>query len=352
MLDYRPGLVDLPTYDVSEQEWEIKINANECNLNLPPLVEERVMNRLAHVAFNRYPDREMEDLQELIAQSFGLNIENVLVGNGSSEILEKLFFCFGGPGRKIVFPVPSFSMYKIYAKISESEAVPVELEADYTLDAKKFVQAVIGSDAKLAVLCTPNNPTGNAIPLADIEYIAQHIDCAFAVDEAYVEFHGISAAGLLEKYPHMIVARTFSKAYGLASARVGYMLASKEITAMVGKSCMPYHVNTMTLAVAGVVYQMRDEFVPRIQMFVAERKRMLEALQKLPQLTAYPSETNFILLRYEKATQLNAYLETSKIGVRSFGNAPRLENCLRITVGTREENDAWFKALRSFVERS
>ncbi|MGL5271394.1 MAG: histidinol-phosphate transaminase [Selenomonadaceae bacterium] len=347
---YREGLAQLPIYDVTECDWNIKVNANECNLNLPPAVEDRVMGRLSRVAFNRYPNTEAEDLKEQIAENFGLQTKNVLLGNGSSEILEKIFQAFGGPGRKIVYPQPSFSMYKIYAKLSEAEGIPVELEADYSLDAEKFVQAVKDSEASLAVLCTPNNPTGNAVPLAAIEYIAENIDCVFVVDEAYVEFHGLSAAGsLLKKYPNMIVARTFSKAYGLAAARVGYMLAEEKLTAMIGRVFMPYSVNVLSLVTADIVYQMRHEYVPRIQMMVAERKRMAAQLETLAGFTVYPSETNFLLVKYERAAELNAYLENIGIGLRSFGDAPRLENCLRISMGTREENDAWFKAIQDFL---
>jgi len=347
---YRDGLAQLPVYDVVERDWNIKVNANECNLNLPPAVEDRVMGRLSRVAFNRYPNTEAEDLKEQIAENFGLQTQNVLLGNGSSEILEKIFQAFGGPGRKIVYPQPSFSMYQIYAKLSEAEGIPVELEADYSLDAEKFVQAVKDSEASLAVLCTPNNPTGNAVPLAAIEYIAENIDCVFVVDEAYVEFHGLSATGsLLKKYPNMIVARTFSKAYGLAAARVGYMLAEEKLTAMIGRVFMPYSVNVLSLVTADIVYQMRHEYVPRIQMLVAERKRMAAQLETLAGFTVYPSETNFLLVKYERAAELNAYLENIGIGVRSFGDAPRLENCLRISMGTREENDAWFKAIQDFL---
>ena len=351
MLKYREGLADLPTYDTTEEDWNIKINANECNMNLPPIVEDRVMGRLSRLEFNRYPNTEMNDLKEQIAANFGLQTENILIGNGSSEILEKLFFAFGGKNRKIVYPQPSFSMYGIYAKYSESIGVPVELEADYSLDAEKFITAVKSSEASLAVICTPNNPTGNVVPLGTIEYIAQNITCPFVIDEAYVEFYGESAAGVLFKYPQLIVARTFSKAYGLAAARIGYMLATKEITAMIDKACMPYHVNVLSLVTADIVYQMRHEFVPRIQMFIAERKRMIKQLETLPTLTVYPSETNFILIKYDKAVELNVYLENIGIGVRSFGNAPRLTNCLRITIGRREENDVWFKALKDFTER-
>ena len=350
MLKYRTGLAKMPSYDVVERYWNIKVNANECNMNLPPMVEERVMGRLSRVAFNRYPNTELEDLQEQIADNFSLQKENVLIANGSSEILEKLFYCFGGRTRKIVYPQPSFSMYAIYAKAAEATGVPVDLEDDYTLDVEKFVDAVIESKASLAVVCNPNNPTGTVMSVADIEYIAQNIPCAFVVDEAYIEFHGQSAMSILNKYPNLIVARTFSKAYGLASARVGYMLAAADIIEMIGKACMPYHVNVLSLVTADIVYQMRHEYVPRIQMMVAERKRMSEALKTLPGFTVYPSATNFVLVKYGQASELNAHLEASGIGVRSFGSAPRLENCLRISMGTREENDAWFQAIKNFAE--
>lgn len=126
-LKYRTGLKDMPSYDVVERDWNIKVNANESNMNLPPMIEERLMGRLSTVAFNRYPNEQVETLAEQIADNFRLAKENILIANGSSEILEKLFFAFGGRGRKIVYPQPSFSMYKIYAKFSASTGVPVDL---------------------------------------------------------------------------------------------------------------------------------------------------------------------------------------------------------------------------------
>ena len=349
-LKYRTGLKDMPSYDVVERDWNIKVNANESNLNMPSMVEERLMARLSSVAFNRYPNEQVETLAQQIAVNFNLSKENVLIANGSSEILEKLFFAFGGRGRKIVYPQPSFSMYKIYAKFSASTGVPVDLKEDYTFDAAAFVDAVKENRASLAVICSPNNPTGTKIPLADIEYVAKNIECAFVIDEAYVEFDGGTAVGLMKEYPHMMVARTFSKAYGLASARVGYLLADKKIIEMVSKACMPYHVNVLSAVTADIVYQMRDEYVPRIQMSIAERKRMSELLKQIDGMEVYPSVTNFILVKHPKAVAINEYLESIGIGVRSFGNAPRLTNCLRISMGTREENDTWYKAIKDFVE--
>lgn len=350
-LRYRSKLGDMPSYDVVEREWKVKVNANECGMNLPPMVEDRVMGRLSRVAFNRYANEDLEQLMESIADNYGLQKENVLIGNGSSEIIEKLFFAFGGRNLTVVYPQPSFSMYHIYAKAAEARSVVVDLnKEDYSLNVREFIQKVNDSKASLAVVCNPNNPTGNALPLDDIENIAQHTSCALLIDEAYVEFYGQSAASLLKKYPKLLVARTFSKAYGLAAIRCGYLLGDAEVIAMVAKTFMPYHMDVLTLVTADTVFQMRDEYVPRIQQMIAERNRMSELYASLPGFKVYPSQTNFILVKYEKAVPLNEELVNMSIGVRSFGSAPGLENCLRISMGTRQENDQVFDAIKSFAE--
>ena len=351
MLNYRDELDKMPSYDGVEKNYRVKVNANECTLNLPPLVEERVMNRLSHVAFNRYPNEEYYSLVEQIAKNFSVGDAQVLLGGGSSEIIEKVFHAFGGNGRRVVFPQPSFSMYKIYAKAAESEGVPFDLDANFNLDVDAFIEKVHEVNASLAVVCNPNNPTGNALTPAQVEKLAAAIDCAFLLDEAYVEFYGRSAINLVAKYPNLLVARTFSKAYGLAGARVGYMVAQAEVTRMVNKTFMPYHLNTLSLATADIVYQMRDEFVPRIQMIVAERQRLSERLAKLSGVEVFPSETNFILFRTERASELKDYLESLDIGIRYFApNSFGLKNCLRVSIGTRVENDEVFAAIKSFTE--
>lgn len=350
-LRYRSKLGEMPSYDVVEREWKIKVNANECGLNLPPMVEDRVMGRLSRVAFNRYPNEDLEQLMEAIAANYGLQKENVLLGNGSSEIIEKLFFAFGGRNLTIAYPQPSFSMYHIYAKAAEARSVAIELDPEnFSLNVRQFIQKVNDSKASLAVVCNPNNPTGNALTLEQIEDIAQHTSCALLIDEAYVEFYGQSAACLLKKYPKLLVARTFSKAYGLAAIRCGYLLGDASVIKMVSKTYMPYHMNVLTLVTADTVFQMRDEYVPRIQQMIAERNRMSEQYASLPGFTVYPSQTNFILVRYGLADQLNEALAAQGIGLRCFGSAAELENCIRISMGTREENDAVFAAVKAFVE--
>ncbi len=352
-LRYRSKLAEMPSYDVVERPWKIKVNANECGMNLPPMVEDRIMGRLSRVAFNRYPNEDLENLMEAIADNYGLQKENVLIGNGSSEIIEKLFFAFGGRNMTIVYPQPSFSMYKIYAKAAEAKSIAVDLNPeDYSLNVRAFIQTVNDSKASLAVICNPNNPTGNALSLDEIEDIAQHTSCALLVDEAYVEFYGQSATALLKKYPKLLVARTFSKAYGLAAIRCGYLLGDAEVINMVAKTFMPYHMDVLTLVTADTVFQMRDEYVPRIQQMIAERNRMSALYAELPGFTVYPSQTNFILVKYDKAVAMNEDLAAQSIGLRSFGSAPGLENCLRISMGTREENDMVYKAVKAFVEQN
>ena len=351
MFEYRKNLNQMPSYDGVERDYRIKINANESTMNLPPLVEERVINRLSRVAFNRYPNEEYYDLVEQIAKNFSVDKNQILLGGGSSEIIEKIFHAFGGEGKKIVYPVPSFSMYKIYAKAAEADGVAFDLDEKFDLNVDEFIEKVRAVNASLAVVCNPNNPTGNALTVDDVEKIASSIDCAFLLDEAYVEFYGHSAVNLVKKYPNLIVARTFSKAYGLAGARVGYMIAQAEVTTMINKTFMPYHMNTLSLVTADIVYQMRDEFVPRIQMTIAERQRMIGRLQSLKGVKIFPSNTNFILIRSEKADELNKYLESLGIGIRFFSpTAPGLKNCLRISIGTRTENDEVFEAIKNFLE--
>ena len=351
MLCYRKNLEKMPSYDGVEKDYRIKINANEATLNLPPLVAERVQNRLSYVAFNRYPNEEYYSLVEQIAKNFSVAQEQILLGNGSSEIIEKIFYAFGGEGKKILYPVPSFSMYKIYAKAAEAEGVEFILDKNFDLDVDKFIEKVAEEKPSLAVICNPNNPTGNVLQIEQVEKIAKNIDCAFLLDEAYVEFFGKSAASLVKKYPNLIVARTFSKAYGLAGARVGYMISNAEVTKMISKTFMPYHMNSLSLATADIVFQMRDEFIPRIQMIIAERKRMFEWLKKIPALEVFPSQTNFILIRHEKAAELNQYLESLDIGVRYFVGNEFLKNCLRISIGTRPENDEVFDAIKNFLSQ-
>jgi len=349
IFDYRPGLENMKPYSVEEKEWDIKLDANESPNNLPPLVRERVMNQLEYLAFNRYPDMAVRELRAQIAENFNTSVQNVQIGNGSSEIIMALCQVFGGAGRSIVFPVPSFSMYTVYAQLSDSQPVPVRLNEDFSVSRDKILAAAVESNAKLIILCNPNNPTGTVMPHEDIEYIVSQAKCPVLVDEAYFEFYGESAVDLMAKYENIIIARTFSKAYGLAAARVGYVLGTASIIAMLDRVLMPYHINSLSLATAEILYQMRDEFMPGLEQIIAERIRLAAALEGIASIKVYPSETNFLLIKTAKSKELGEYLSSKNIGIRDFSAVPGLINCIRLTVGTPLENGNLLKAITAFM---
>jgi len=350
MISYRPGLEELPVYDTAERQWEVKLDANESTLNLPYNVLERVQDRLSFLPFNLYPDTAAPELCEQIAEAYRLAPQQVVMGNGSSELLEKLFFAFGGPGRSIVYPAPSFAMYPIFAKVTESIGVPVPLEADYSLSPDKLLAAAAQCQAKLIILCTPNNPTGTVMPKADVEKIVANAPCPVVVDEAYQEFCGETAVDLLDKYPNLIVARTFSKAYALAAARVGYLLLAEKIANQLRKTLMPYYLNSMTQAVASVVFMMRHEFDERIAVTIQERESMAAVLAEMPDITVYPSGANFLFIQVAGAAELVEFLGKRNIGVRAF-NDPALKDCIRITIGTPLENERVIEGIHAWCER-
>ncbi|TWH52103.1 histidinol-phosphate transaminase [Sporomusa sp. KB1] len=341
----RSGLEVLKPYSVEEIQWPIRLDANENPNDMPQAIKTKVIEKLAALPFNRYPEISAQSLKETIAAGFGLTAANVLIGNGSSEILEALCYAFGGAGRSIVYPSPSFSMYGIYAKLADSQPVPVALNADYTLDADKLLAAANEAAASVVLLCNPNNPTGVVLPPAQIEYIVANTKSLVVVDEAYHEFYGKSSVNLLGKYPNLAIARTFSKAYGLAAARVGYLLAGEDIAQTIGKVLLPYNVNALTLATAEIVYNMRQEFAVSLAENSRERERMTAALGAIAGVTVYPSQTNFLLIKSDTMAAMVARLSARGIGIRDFSTAPGLTDCIRIGIGTPDENKAVLEAV-------
>lgn len=349
MFAFRPGLDAIKSYQVDEAGWRVKLDANERAEAMPAAVQAELAARLAALPVNRYPEMGQQGLRTAIAAGLGLAAANVAVGNGSSEILAALCHVFGGGGRAIVYPNPSFSMYRIYVQLADSRPVPVALDGVFSIDAAKVVAAARSEQAGLVLLCNPNNPTGGTMTAEAVEQVVAEAGCPVVVDEAYFEFfQGRSALGLLGRYPNVIVTRTFSKAYGLAAARVGYALAGEAIMASLNKVLLPYHVNAFSLTAAAVAWEMKGEFAPGIARTMAERERLAVALRGLPGIEVFPSATNFLLVRLAKASELGRFLAARGIGIRDFSASPSLAGCLRVTVGTAAENDAFLAAAREF----
>ncbi len=347
----------LPVYSSDDNEYRIKLDANERGEDLPEQVRRAVVESLSRLEFNRYPDMGIINLRRLIAESYGLTPGQVTVGSGSSELLAALCFMFGGPQKKIVYPQPSFSMYGVYTKIADSIPLPIALDDNFRLDPQQVIAAAADESVSLVILCNPNNPTGTAMPIADVERIVRNVSCPVVVDEAYGEFYGQSALPLLSEYPNMMLVKTFSKAYGLASARVGYLLAAEKLTVLIGKALMPYHVNALSLAAAEAVYTNRSAFTGPIAATIAERQRVSAQLSQQEIITVYPSATNFLLFKVgqtgsQQADDLYRFLAARGIGIRNFSNSTGLTGCLRVTIGTTEDNDGFIAAINEYCAES
>lgn len=329
----------------------VKLDANERPRDLPPALKERILTRLREMPFNRYPEASGLSLRQAIATAHGLSVDMVQLGCGSSEILQALCLALAGPGRAVVYAAPSFSMYPVYAAVAGSRAVPVPLGADFALTPAAAVAAVRQAGPGVVLLCNPNNPTGLAVPLAAIEEIAAAVSVPVVVDEAYYEFYGETALPLLARYPHLAVTRTFSKAYGLAGARVGYLLAAPALCRAVARVLLPYHVNALSLAAAEAVFADQAVMQAAVAEVTAERQRLAAALAALPGVAVYPSRTNFLLVRVPPAAQVAAQLAARGVAVRAFGGVPALADCVRVTVGTAAENERLLRAWRDIAGR-
>lgn len=376
----RKSIAALEEYEVESVAADIIVNANESNYPLPADIAEKVATCTARFPFNRYPPIKAENLCELIARELEVGSDCVKIGNGSSELLEKACYVFGGPGRKIAIPWPSFSMYGEYADLSDSEAVRYPLTAEGYVDADSVLRFCEQEQPSLLIICNPNNPTGNYNSLAEMERIIAGVNCPVIMDEAYMEFAdgkeltanelrplnklwlvAGSTLSLVRKYNNLLVFRTFSKAYGLAGLRCGYAVGAVGLARQLGKALLPYHVNAFTLMVAKTLYENKELFKERIRTIRAERDSFAAALTALG-FRVWPTATNFVTFRAEGelCAQLAAayqkrysdklpeqaaagkllfkHLLEHSILTRDFTSHPVLTGCLRITVGLPEEN--------------
>ena len=351
----RPSIVGLEPYDPAFKPTRVNLSANENTHALTPAARAALDAALAATPTNRYPDPLANELRDRIAAWYGAERRNVIVGNGGDELLFNLMFAFGGAGHKLVNCPPSFSVYELYAQMCEMDVVNVWRDPEtFALDLPGVVEAA--RTAALTFITSPNNPTGNAVGLDEVRAIAAATPGIVLVDEAYLEFAaGVpSCTALLSELPNVAVLRTFSKAFSLAGGRCGYVIAAPEVVDVLATVRQPYTVNVFTQAAACALVDVRAEFQPAIEEIVAERGRLLAALEAMAArglpVRAWPSAANFFLVRVTNAHEVRCRLRDEyAILVRDFSSAPGLADCLRITVGTLEENDAVLAALEALL---
>ena len=344
-----PWLQGVEPYDPKYLPAEVMISANENPLDVPVGVRRKIEHALRRVPFNRYPDPLANGVRDAIAQANGLDREQVLMGNGGDELLFDLALAWGGPGRTFLNMPPTFSVYGYNAMLTNTKVVEVPRRADFSVDEDAVCERLAQGDIDFTIVTSPNNPTGNLVSPEFAERMLQASDALVVIDEAYFEFSRFTVRPLLERYENLVILRTFSKAFSLAGVRIGYVLGSAKIIDELTKVRQPYSVDAVSQAIARVVYENRAAFEPGIDAIIEERGRLFDALQQLDGVQPFPSASNYILFRLDDAAVVWQKLYDAGVLVRDFSSSKYLENCLRVSIGTREENDRFLAALAAVM---
>lgn len=336
----RPNIWNLAPYSSARNEYDgcdakVFLDANENPYNTP---------------LNRYPDPLQQKLKAQLAQIKNVKEEQIFLGNGSDEAIDLAYRCFTRPRIDNVIAIePTYGMYKVCADINDVEYRKVLLDDAFQTTAKKLL-AACDLNTKLIWICSPNNPTGNNIDRNEIIKTINGFDGIVIVDEAYSDFSQEKPLRLeLEKYPNLIVLNTFSKAWGCAAIRLGMAFAHEDIINIFNKVKYPYNINSMTQERALSMLKDPYEVDKWIKTILLERSRMVEAFNLLPYCKkVYPSDSNFLLIKLDNAQDIYKYLTQSGIIVRNRSKINLCENCLRVTIGSKRENNALLAALRQY----
>lgn len=341
----RKNIKELVPYSSARDEFKgeasVFLDANE-NAYGSPLSE----------SYNRYPDPLQFKVKKRLSEIKGVLPQNIFLGNGSDEAIDILFRAFCNPGTDNVITVPpTYGMYEVSANINDVEIRKIKLTAEYQLNMEAIAGA-IDEHTKIIFICSPNNPTGNSINRADIETILANFNGLIVIDEAYINYSRQKTfIQELAEYSNLVVLQTLSKAWGLAGLRVGMAFASEEIIEIFNKVKPPYNINEASQELALEALQNVEQVNSWIKETVAEREKLKSELSTLPSvLTIYPSDANFILVKTDNPKEIYQFMVNKGIIVRDRSKVELCEGCLRITIGTPNENKLLIEAFKNFEE--
>jgi len=345
----RPAIRKLAAYHIDETPCRIKLDAMENPFSLPAALQREIAQAVTRASINRYPDPSGKELKKAIARLWGIKPANMILGNGSDELIQAILLAFGGP---TLIPVPTFAMYDITSRALSQKVVTVPLDDNFDLDAELLLRRAKAARAKVIFLACPNNPTGNRFSDKAVRTILDKADAAVVLDEAYYSFSGRTYLPLLQKYPNLIVMRTLSK-IGFAGLRIGVLAASPTVIAELNKIRLPYNINTLSQVAAVAALRHTNVIERQISLLISERQNLYNALSQTRGVTAYPSETNFILFRTAgDATAVYGKLKKAGILIKNLNRPGPLKNCLRVTIGTKEENKEFLKSLKNSLDKA
>ncbi|HHU48941.1 MAG TPA: histidinol-phosphate transaminase [Clostridiales bacterium] len=335
----REDLRSLKAYQVVQETCTLKLDANESPFPVPLEIRAQLATELLNGSnFQLYPDTNADPLRDALAKQLELERENILIGNGSDELLHIVTTAFAGPGDRVLCPSPGFGMVSYYARLTGAVPVDYSLNERFQYSLPQIEKSIIEHQPKILHICTPNNPTGGTMAVSDIASLARWYDGVVVVDEAYYEFHGETTVSMINRLPNVVVLRTFSKAMGLAGLRVGYLICNKYLAREIYKVKPPYNVNGFSQRAAELMLEHRDIQMERVREIVEAREWLYQALEGLRGIDPYPSRANFILIKVKDAAAFYKGLLEKGILVKHFADNPVLKNHLRITIGRKDDN--------------
>jgi histidinol-phosphate aminotransferase len=350
----KPGVRSQAGYSLASPPARRKLNQNESPYDFPAELKREVFEQAAE-GWQRYPEFAPPDLLRALAAHYGWVEDGVLVGNGSNELIQAVLSVTLAAGDVVVAPAPTFSLYRLLTSVLGGRYVPVPLGRGFAYDVGRMIDEAIREQARVVVLNSPNNPTGSVLPDGAVERILAETRALVVCDEAYQDFGGPTALGLLARSSRLVVLRTFSKALGLAGLRFGLALAHPAVAREIAKGKLPYNVNLVTLAAARTALRHAPLLVERTREVIATRDRFVERLRGLSGLTVYPTAANFVLIRSHQLPAKEIFLqlyENYGILVRDVSASAELAECLRISIGTPEDMDEVIGALEQILEKA
>ena len=325
---------------------DVRLNTNESPYPPPKAWLDDLRDEIATIPFNRYPDRRATALRTALAELHGVAPDQVFCANGSNEVLQTLCLAFGGPGRSAAVFEPTYALHSHIARVTGTAVAEGARRPDFTLDPSEVTRVLTDSRPEITFLCSPNNPTGRAEPRDVVEDVIARAPGLVVVDEAYGQFSAWSALSMVSDEAGLAVVRTYSKTWSMAAARLGYLVGPTPLVAELEKVTLPYHLDALKQVAGRLAVRYKAEMEARVATIVEERGRITAALADLP-VETWPSEANFILFRPTERDGHDvwqALLERSVL-VRDCSSWPNLDGCLRVTVGTSDENRAFLSAL-------
>ncbi len=343
----RPGLRDVEPYDSPQLDVPVRLNTNECPYPLPEGFRSDLAEAVRSADLNRYPDTNATRLREELASSAGHPVDGTWVANGSNEIIRELALAYGGPERAAVIFPPTYALHQRLWTLAFGSVKSFRLEPPFLL-VEHDVKNAAELEPSVVFVCTPNNPTGNAQPLERIEQLAEETGALVIVDEAYVEFGGTTALGLIASHPNVVVVRTFSKAFALAGARIGYAFADPEVVEDLRRVRLPYHVSSLAQAAGITALKHRSEAEAILDDIRRQRDRIVKELEAMPDVDAHPSDANFVLFWPVKPAP-DVWQQLLDRGVLVRDLTKIVPGSLRVSAGTESEVDAFLGALHEVL---